>query len=518
MAPKKFSRFYVGQSVRRGRSHDCFGFVNQVLGRPVRSQQPYALCDALMHENELVVRREDDDEVYRGEVRREDSMAYYALTQTVHLPDISDGDEEEEVDELTDRSSPSPTSEHSGTVALLFPASPATSATQYALSSPRSPRIFTKTYVPSPTVSDYAPAPPRLVTYSARDRKNYGPRKAHAARDHEASHKAQKVVLARKRAAIRRSVRLNPNFVDARHFGVWSAEKLIRMGHVLHKRDWQSLTPLIDSREYVMGVIAGAPQGDLTWWNQHVQHAAQAMTRLLRLGHFDPLVDEESHVRFGLGFGQHGAVPYYILPKSVHQREISFIERSGGFKVIAAYQNHILSQVAPKLFAHQRLCVERLEHISNKKVPYRDSAFTTCEISFGDGPDLSRKNIDSTFYTMEAVTICGTWENEAGIVFWDDGAVLALRGGNTVVFPSGTKRISFGSVGANETRFFFRQFFSAGLMRWMEKGGRTDAVFDIDATSEEKTPLSNCEHLILDSSDLTWDSRGFQPLVLDNDS
>ncbi|KAJ6561833.1 hypothetical protein B0H19DRAFT_907829, partial [Mycena capillaripes] len=71
------------------------------------------------------------------------------------------------------------------------------------------------------------------------------------------------------------------------------------------------------------------------------------------------------------------------------------------------------------------------------------------------------------------------------IILWDDGRVIPLRPGATILFPAGTKRFSFMPVGQNETRYMFRQYFHSSVMRWVEKGGRSDTEFDSKANADE---------------------------------
>ncbi|KAJ7666202.1 hypothetical protein DFH06DRAFT_925247, partial [Mycena polygramma] len=100
--------------------------------------------------------------------------------------------------------------------------------------------------------------------------------------------------------------------------------------------------------------------------------------------------------------------------------------------------------------------------------PFANSVFTTAEISFCDVPNLSRKNWESTFYGLEAITSCGTydWEERRGIILWDDDRVIPMPPGTTVVFPAGAKQYSFVPVAPHESRYLFRQYCHAGALRW----------------------------------------------------
>lgn len=145
-------------------------------------------------------------------------------------------------------------------------------------------------------------------------------------------------------------------------------------------------------------------------------------------------------------------------------------------------------QIAPKGFAAAACKMEELRGKLNLKPAFRNSVFTTCEISYNDAPRVawSRKNFDSVFFGMEAFTVCGSWDPSRGVcVFWEDEGIISLHHGTTVIFPAGTKRWSFGALKAHEHMYVFHQFFHAGVWRWLEKGGRSDAEFARDASNDE---------------------------------
>ncbi|KAJ6547926.1 hypothetical protein DFH09DRAFT_926679 [Mycena vulgaris] len=79
---------------------------------------------------------------------------------------------------------------------------------------------------------------------------------------------------------------------------------------------------------------------------------------------------------------------------------------------------------------------------------------------------------------MEAITSIGNYDHTKGghIIFWGPGGkgVVELAPGHTIIFPARTKRYSFVAVAPNETRFLFCQWCNAGVLRWIEKGGRSD--------------------------------------------
>ncbi|KAJ7860814.1 hypothetical protein B0H14DRAFT_2350433 [Mycena olivaceomarginata] len=120
--------------------------------------------------------------------------------------------------------------------------------------------------------------------------------------------------------------------------------------------------------------------------------------------------------------------------------------------------------------------------------PFPKSVFTTAEVNFCDAPSISRKNWDAVFDSMEAVTSLGTYDHRKGghIMFLDDDEMVEMPPGTTVLFPAGTKSYNFAAVGKHEQRYLFRQFCSAGVLRWVEKGGRSDKQFDDEAALENQ--------------------------------
>ncbi|KAJ6462539.1 hypothetical protein C8R45DRAFT_841518, partial [Mycena sanguinolenta] len=119
--------------------------------------------------------------------------------------------------------------------------------------------------------------------------------------------------------------------------------------------------------------------------------------------------------------------------------------------------------------------------------PFRNSVFTTAEISFGDATASTTKNLDAAFDTMEAVTSIGSYDHTTGghILFEDDGGMIELPPGTTVLFAGGAKRHKFAPVGKLENRFLFRQFCSAGVLRWIENGGRPDKDWEHQASDAD---------------------------------
>ncbi|KAK7045180.1 hypothetical protein R3P38DRAFT_2766708 [Favolaschia claudopus] len=109
-------------------------------------------------------------------------------------------------------------------------------------------------------------------------------------------------------------------------------------------------------------------------------------------------------------------------------------------------------------------------------LPFANSVYTTCELRYGDTPTFDDFNDDTAFDTMDATSVLGLVGGH--VTFQEDQIIQQLRVGHTVLAASGSKRINFPTVKKLGRRFLFRQYVDAGVLRWIEKGGRTDKEFE----------------------------------------
>ncbi|KAJ7044908.1 hypothetical protein C8F04DRAFT_1250151 [Mycena alexandri] len=479
-----------GVMLRRGRSSARFTFSRQAFGAPIRSQIAYSFVDALKFENELVIHREDADPI-----RPHESCAPYLVP--LHLqPDVDSDDDDELTSNIATRPvTPEATSSSSFSARSITPETRSSSVLDdlSPLSScPPSPTVADiPADIPSPTVTDIVQASPTtLVTYARRDRARAARAKREAAAElalRVAAAKRRLTNLVVGRPKPRRSGRLHRELsLQENSPGVYTTEGLVAIGHTIEEIDAETLTPLVDNQDMVMGLVSGAPKGQLKWWGYVMKQIGKNMGRLYRNGEFTNLGHQEATVRFGTGFGDLGPKPHRILQKKANVTEIHLILASPAFGEVAAYQNHMFELAAPTLYAHLRDMVELLRMRHGLATPFPNSVFTTCEIAFCDVPNVSRKNWESTFYGFEAITSCGDydWKQRGGLILWDDDRIIPLRPGATVIFPGGTKRYSFIPVAPHETRYIFRQYCHASALRFVEKG-RCDTDFEADASDSE---------------------------------
>ncbi|KAJ7747896.1 hypothetical protein DFH07DRAFT_962314 [Mycena maculata] len=472
---------------RRGRSDTEFAFEGQPLASPIRTDTLW--LDTLVTQNEFASWCEDHDPVYRGDL----PPGHFLAGHFNHPFDRPDGIGENE-DQLHGDTHPS-TPEPDTRPVTPEPASLATRSLE-RFSSPMTPLPASRSV--SPTLTDVANGwPPTFYTYTRADHKRFlryrAERKAEAAAQAEkakASKRAKAAELARK---CRARVPAHPTRQSARLLhsdgpkctGIINVEAAAAIGHVVHTVDPDAITPIVNPKDLVIGIIAGPPKGDSRWWVQVNKHAEQAMSRLYRNGQFDNLGREESHVRFGIGYGGPGAYPHHIYCVNTTNQDFRFLQNSNALRAMSAYQNHLYRQIAPRAYAKLKHQIGVLKARTTLH-PAFPGIFTTSEIAFADGPQHSRRNREIQYDTLEAVTICGDYEwNERGrIIFWDHDRSVPLRPSTTLLFPAGAMHFSFVGVAAHEKVCLFRQFFHASILRWLEKDGRSDTQFEL-MTSEE---------------------------------
>ncbi|KAJ7673624.1 hypothetical protein B0H17DRAFT_911239, partial [Mycena rosella] len=79
-----------------------------------------------------------------------------------------------------------------------------------------------------------------------------------------------------------------------------------------------------------------------------------------------------------------------------------------------------------------------------------------------------------------AIIVVGKYAHkERGqLILGQDKAMVEVPSGTTLIFPSGTKHFSFAAVAPHETRYLFRQYCDAVVIRWIQKGSLSDAEFE----------------------------------------
>ncbi|KAK6974861.1 hypothetical protein R3P38DRAFT_2811375 [Favolaschia claudopus] len=287
--------------------------------------------------------------------------------------------------------------------------------------------------------------------------------------------------------------------------------------------------PLVDSENNLIALIAPGPKGLRKLWVDTIFDAGGYAHRAYHFGEFGHLGNGRSMLRAGIWHGVEAMEPYDLLepqrrrgrnaprdevvvnenapaveveaPKpGIHQIKISGpgvvearqILSSPSYKLMSDYQNHLVHQSAERIFDFAKDKMDDILSTGLAVPAFEESIFTTAQLDFDIEP-VAGLNRDAALGMMEAMTFLGDYNSRLGgyLIYNKDGARFEVPPGITVIFPSGFQEFTITPVRKNERRYIFRQFCSAGVHRWVDKGGRTDAEFTRDATLAEHAAWTN---------------------------
>ncbi|KAJ7169398.1 hypothetical protein B0H12DRAFT_1246921 [Mycena haematopus] len=517
---------FIEPADRRGRSSTEFCFPNAPHGAPIRGNKPSDFRPTLLDEVLRVLHREDADAVYRGDRPPQLECACASpeednVDMTEEIPTAAEGDTDVDmnVDINSNRAVTSSPSVRSST---LPPSSPPPSSTPPPSSPPphSSPKFPLRAHSPTwtelmesdelvdedmhsvhapPTVTGLveqhdrpaSPAvtnPPRkLITYAGRDR-----RLAAARRAAEQANKAagtstsvrsrpRKIYLARSRQSTR---------VRAGEFlpGRMTLLQVTHLNVPLYTPLLHEFRPFVDGSNRVVGAYIGGPS--TLHWDQLIKYATKAMRGLQLNGIFRSDANEDAFVRVGIEFGVRGPYPAQVFDNQVNVREAHKLAQSEEFKIIAAYQNHLLQRVAPRIHADQSVKMNLLAIETQVHPAFPGSAFTTAEFNFSSPDAQMKRDIGDRFGSLRAITTLGAYSDESGwFLYWheEDGDRFAITcpPGTTLLVPVSVVRYGFSATKQGETRFVFQQYFDTASGRWVENGFKSDTDFEGEASEAE---------------------------------
>ncbi|KAJ7633684.1 hypothetical protein DFH06DRAFT_1337169 [Mycena polygramma] len=482
--------FPTVRTQRTTRSSQGYVFAMAPVGRPI-IRTTYSLADVLLDENELLIDREDNDLVYRGEKKPGDPLGHITL-QDLHDIVMSDDEGESEVSSddvvMADADDGESVVSSGGTDSDIdeLASSPAPPSSSTPASSP----------APDDPAAEDCPSSPvtprRPITYSRRDRKRFSAqreqtfledmaaREAQMLANVEAYREAEELAAARDAPPTpRRSPRLN-------HPASTAHDDLKREGVAFHPWIDDKPRTIIDPNAYVLAVIVGAPKGEGEWWADTIEQGSKVLERASRNADFHDLPDGERRLRLGVSFGEEEAAPHGIGNLDANLKEIGRMEKEEPLVAVAAYQNHIYQQFAERGYAFVTSLVTELIRREIAFPSYEHSVFTTTEIVFSGEP-VTFKDTNVAFNTWELLTFFGSWDSKkgGGILFSDEEGLVELVPGATVAFLAGAKSYTLMPIAAHETWYIFRQYCHASVLRWVQKGGRSDVEFASIASEKE---------------------------------
>ncbi|KAK7000621.1 hypothetical protein R3P38DRAFT_3218884 [Favolaschia claudopus] len=356
---------------------------------------------------------------------------------------------------------------------------------------------------PSPS-ADAAPSPAsdsrsprRIMTYAFAARRILRQRRIDIEEAREISHQLQKnskiyaapTKLAKRKPERRSRRHRRGRLGDMSNFGVSEAGRSAYDPCELHAKP----LPIVDCHSTMMGVVSPPPRGNEMLWSDVLFELDKGMTIIYGIENFQHLGERQSVLPFALTYGVPLDKPYLIEHNPDTARVLTSLFRSGGIQLVSKFHNHLYQRIAPRSFAD---ALEKVQHLSARGIAtsqFSDSVFTSAAFCFGDAPSAPETNDDAAIDTMEAFTVLGKFD--AGhLELQDEEKIIKLRAGTTVLLAAGSKPYKFSAVGKTEHLYVFRQWCSAGILRWIEKGGRSDTEFQKGASFEDRLSWINRSH------------------------
>ncbi|KAK6969081.1 hypothetical protein R3P38DRAFT_3244084 [Favolaschia claudopus] len=254
--------------------------------------------------------------------------------------------------------------------------------------------------------------------------------------------------------------------------------------------------PIIDRQNYVTGVVAPPPAANEILWGDIMLDMNRAMLRINFIANFAHYGERESVYPFAITYGAPGNKPYLIEHTPEIAATLTALFHSGAIQMVSKYHNHLYQRMAPHSYAYALGMTQQLKARGIVTSPFTSSAFTSAAFNFGDAPSVPDTNDDAAIETFEAITVVGKFDEDEGghLELQDENKIIKLSAGTTVLLATGSKPYKFSAVGKTEHLFLFRQWCSAGVFRWLCKGGRTDAEFQKDASFEDRLSWLNASH------------------------
>ncbi|KAJ7747598.1 hypothetical protein B0H14DRAFT_2636739 [Mycena olivaceomarginata] len=437
--------------VDKNRSAVQFTFKNQPHGRPIKGQEPTNFQDALLDELLHVLHREDNNLVYRGDIKLRESCVVTAQVLPWDSEDTLDSD-------CAITLSPS-----MGALFLpplsLPPSSPmeGMGASSLPPSSPRpiSPMEGTSdARSPSP---DIFGLPRKIVTYTTASRSRW----LSAARtvaekaigESSVESKSTKSSKSRMRKIYPARSRQSAHLATTGEYSLegMTLTQVSRLRIVLYASSADQFPPIVDTNNRVVGAHVGAPLSTIIW-PQLISYATKLMRRL----HLNGKFKNDASIRVGIDFG--------VLGPGPHNVENIPINTCKAQQQLRVQGNHGLPKPEPA-----------------PGLP--GSVFTTAEFSFANPSAVMTRTTGDQFRSWCAITTFSDYgDDSAWFFYWPeeegDRFVIACPPGTTLVVPASIVRSSFSALKKGETCFIFQQYFNVAVGRWVENGFKLDSDFE----------------------------------------
>ncbi|KAJ7016060.1 hypothetical protein C8F04DRAFT_1245965 [Mycena alexandri] len=254
--------------------------------------------------------------------------------------------------------------------------------------------------------------------------------------------------------------------------------------------------PIIDSHGRIIAVLGGTPR-DVEGWRIITDRAATLMeTKARRLRHTNEQLNHRRaqepypSVSCGPSYGGGQTEPCSLKNSKRNTRVTDKLLKDESFQHLIRFANLLFFIFAPVLFMYCQTQMALLRDWNPSMVwNAAVTVFTACTFNFGPHaltvPHLDFGNLA---WGWCVITTLGRFNPDRGghLILWDLKLVIRFPPGSTILIPSAIIRHSNVPIDANEFRCSFVQYTAGGLFRFIRNGFKTDHVFELTATKQEK--------------------------------
>ncbi|KIM74031.1 hypothetical protein PILCRDRAFT_80479 [Piloderma croceum F 1598] len=255
-------------------------------------------------------------------------------------------------------------------------------------------------------------------------------------------------------------------------------------GFEIRKWDGCTPTPILDTKQRVIGICAGRP--DDASWGKTEGDAAAAMGDAREKCHFSK--GAESHRRglfpalaIGASFGGGQQVPGNLINGAINSAILCSLLSNVAFVRIAGFASGVFATWAPHLYSYY---VDHLgplfKHYPDLRRNFVNSVFACATFNFGPHTCcFDHVDFGNLPFGWCAITALGNFNPIFGghLVLWDLKIVIEFPPGSTILIPSGAIRHSNIAIRRGETRYSFTQYTAGGLFRWVDHGYQTETSY-----------------------------------------
>ncbi|KIY45322.1 hypothetical protein FISHEDRAFT_27671, partial [Fistulina hepatica ATCC 64428] len=269
-------------------------------------------------------------------------------------------------------------------------------------------------------------------------------------------------------------------------------------GFRLHEWDGKTVTPIADSNDRVVVVLAGHPD-DPTWDAVHTSAAeelekARARVRWPKGGRKQGKRGNFHALQSGITFGGGQPKPMNAAHVDHTKSILRGLNEHWAIIRIATFASALFLSWAPRLYHVYKSCLEGLLSHDNLLVRnFAGSVFAAITYNFGPRTvTFPHRDFQNLPFGWCTVTALGRFNHRKGghLVLWDLKLVIQFPPGSTILIPSAIIKHSNVRIAAGETRYSITQYSAGGLFRWVDHGYQTESLFweslDEGAAREER--------------------------------